>query len=102
MTLDKEQVVAPIEKGTVLGKVELIINVDQKIGEVPLVASESISRNWLLYAWSGVAGFFTSIWFLLGVGLLILLLVGYAILNVVYNRRRRQERLGRVHDRKPR
>ena len=102
VTLDKEQVVAPIEKGTVLGKVELIINVDQKISEVPLVASESISRNWLLYAWSGVAGFFTSIWFLLGVGLLILLLVGYAILNVVSNRRRRQERLGRVHDRKPR
>lgn len=96
VTVYQPSVQAPVEKGTVLGKVELIVNVDQKIGEVPLVASESISRNWLLYAWSRVSDFFTSVWFLLGVALLVLLLVGYIVLNVVYNRRRQKERLGRV------
>ena len=96
ITLYEESVTAPVEKGMVLGKVELIINVDQKIGEVELVASETIGRSWLLYAWSNVADFFTSIWFWLGVALLMLLLVGYVILNIVHNRRRRRQRLQRV------
>ncbi len=96
VTLYEESVTAPVEKGTVLGKVELIINVDQKIGEVELVVGESIGRSWLLYAWSQVSGFFTSIWFLLGILLLILLLVGYIILNIVHNRNRRRQRLQRV------
>ena len=96
ITVNKQKVTAPVEKGTVLGKVELIVNVDQKIGEVPLVASDTINRSWLLYAWSCVSDFFTSVWFLLGVAVLLLLLIGYAILNVVYNRRRQKDRLGRV------
>lgn len=90
---------APLEKGTVLGKVELIVNTDQKIGEVELVAEKTIHRSWLLYAWSQVSGFFTSIWFFIGVGLLVLLIISYAILNVVHNRRRRRDRLQRVKPR---
>lgn len=97
VTLFEERVSAPVEKGTVLGKVELIVNVDQKIGEVNLVAGETINRNWLLFAWSGIVGFFTSPWFWLGMLLLLLLLGGYIVLNIVYNRRRRRERLGRVN-----
>lgn len=100
VTLYKEHVDAPVEKGQVLGKVELIVNVDQKIGEMDLVAYESIDRNWLLYAWSRVGDFFTSVWFLLGIALLILLVVGYAVLNVVHNRRRRRDRLQRVKPRR--
>lgn len=96
VTVYEETIDAPVEKGTVLGKVELIVNVDQKIGEVELVAADSINRNWLLFAFSGVADFFTSGWFWLGMGLLCLLLIGYVILNISYNRRRRRERLGRV------
>ena len=100
VTLDTREVTAPVEKGTVLGKVELIVNVDQKIGEVELVAADTINRSWLLYAWSCVEGFFSSIWFLLGVLALILLIVAYAILNVVHNRRRRRDRLQRVSPRR--
>ena len=79
-----------------MGRVELIVNVDQKIGEVELVASDTISRSWLLYAWSGVANFFTSLWFWLGLGVLLLLIIGYGILNIVHNHRRRRQRLQRV------
>ena len=96
VTLYEREIDAPVEKGRVLGKVELIVNVDQKLGEVDLVAADEIERNWLLYAWSGVQGFFTSIWFWVGIGVLILLIVGYIILNIVYNRRRRRDRLTKV------
>ena len=41
-------------------------------------------------------GFFTSIWFWVGIGVLILLIIGYIILNIVYNRRRRRDRLTKV------
>ena len=95
ITLDAQRVDAPVEKGQVLGKVSLYINVDQKIGEIELVAGDSIERSWLLVAWRHVAGFFTSIWFWLGLVVLILLIVGYVILNIVYNRRRRQQRVQR-------
>ncbi len=96
ITLDAERVDAPVEKGQVLGKVELIINVDQVIGSVDLVAGDTIGRSWLLAAWSRVAWFFGSVWFWLGLGALILLIIGYVILNIVYNRRRRRQRLQRV------
>lgn len=97
LNVDPEKGVdAPIEKGTVLGKITLIVNTDQPIGEVELVAMETIHRSDLLYAWSRVSGFFTSIWFFIGLGVLVLLIIGYAILNVVHNRRRRNGRLQRV------
>ena len=96
ITVYEESVDAPVEKGTVYGKVELIINVDQKIGEVDLVAAESLSRNWVLSAWDEVSGFFTSIWFFLGLGMLVVLLISYIILNIVHNRRRRRQHLQRV------
>lgn len=96
VTVYEQVVQAPIEKGTVLGKVELIVNVDQKIGEVNLVAADSLNRNWLLFALSGISGFFTSPWFWLGILLLVLLIGGYVLLNISYNRRRRRNRLQRV------
>ncbi len=96
VTVHRPTVQAPVTKGDVLGKVELIINVDQKLGEVDLVAADSLKRNWLLYALSGLGGFFTSPWFWLGVGVLVALLAGYIALNISYNRRRRRERLQRV------
>ena len=99
ITLYEQQIDAPVEKGRVLGKVELIVNVDQKLGEVELVAAEAIERNWLLYAWSGIREFFTSVWFWLGVGVLVLLIIGYIILNILYNHRRRRDRLGKVRPR---
>ena len=96
VTVYEEQIDAPVTKGTVLGKADLIINVDQKIGEVDLVAASDLNRSWLLYALSGIGGFFTSPWFWLGFGLLILLIAGYVLLNITYNRRRRRDRLQRV------
>ena len=74
---------------------ELIVNTDQVIGRVDLVAGETVERSQLLWALQGVGGFFTSGWFWLIVGVLVLLIgcyIGYAILH---NRRRRRQRLQR-------
>ncbi|MBQ4613015.1 MAG: D-alanyl-D-alanine carboxypeptidase [Clostridia bacterium] len=96
VTVYEQNIKAPVEKGTVLGKVELIVNVDQKIGEVNLVAADTLNRNWLLFAFSGISGFFTSPWFWVGIVLLLLLIGGYIVLNITYNRRRRRNRLQRI------
>lgn len=86
-----DTVVAPIEKGDVLGRVELYINVDQKIGEVDLVAGETVTRSELLYFWSKAAALWpVGLAILVG---LILLIIGYIILNIVYNHKRRRQRL---------
>ncbi|HIW74820.1 MAG TPA: D-alanyl-D-alanine carboxypeptidase [Firmicutes bacterium] len=95
-TLNVESVDAPVAKGEVYGKVELFINVDQKIGEVNLVASESVERSEILSIWAQVQSFLTSPWFYGGLALLAVLLVGYIILNIVHNRRRRRNRMQRL------
>ena len=96
VTLNEETVDAPVTKGSVYGKVELYINVDQKLGEVNLIASESLDRSQVLAVWAEVQQFLKSPWFIAGVALLVLLLVGYIILNVVHNRRRRRKKMKRV------
>lgn len=60
ITLYKQTVDAPVEKGTVYGKVELYVNLDQKIGEVELVAGESVEQSQILAVWEKVRGFLSS------------------------------------------
>ena len=91
-----ESVKAPIQKGQVIGKVEIIINLDQKIGEVELVASESIEQSKVLAIWDNIQSFLKSPWFYLAIALLVILLVGYIIMNVMHNRKRRRNRMKRV------
>ena len=94
--LTVEEVDAPVEKGTVYGKVSLYINLDQKIGEVDLVAGESIEASQILILWDKVRGFLSSPWFYAGLGLVGALLVAYIILNIVHNRKRKKNNLKRV------
>ena len=84
-----------LEKGQVLGQVELIVNTDQTIGRVDLVAGETVERSSVLWALHQVGGVFTSPWFWLAVGALILLIVLYVAYAIMHNRRRRQQRLTR-------
>ena len=96
VTLYSDSVDAPVAKGQVYGKVELYISVDQKIGEVNLVASESVERSEALAVWSKINQFLTSPWFYAGLVLLVLLLIGYVILNIVHNQKRKRMRMKRV------
>ena len=95
VTLYEESVQAPVEKGQVLGQVELIVNTDQTIGRVDLVAGETIERSSVMWILHKVGGVFTSGWFWLAVGALVLLIVLYVVYAIMHNRRRRQQRLSR-------
>ena len=90
VTLTQNELTAPIEKGTVCGKVELIVNVDEKIGEIDLVAAESMQKNALLAALSGVGSVFTSVWFWLIFCVLLALIIGYVVYAVLDARRHRR------------
>lgn len=83
---------APVEKGQVIGKVILKINVDQVLGEVNLIAGETIGRNQLLAAWANIRTFLSSPWFYIGLILLALLIIGYIILGIFHNKKRRHNR----------
>lgn len=90
--LDVDTVDAPVDKGAVFGKVELYINLDQKIGEVPMVAADSVERSQVLAVWRMVRRIFGSKWLYVTLALLLLLIAGYVLLSVVHNRRRRHRR----------
>lgn len=91
VTVYEKSIVAPIEKGMVYGKVELFVNVDQKIGEVDLVAAQTIAHSELLRVWEGFKGAIGGAlpFVLAAIGLLVLLIIAYIILNIVHNRRRK-------------
>lgn len=92
----KETVDAPIEKGQVLGKVELYIQTDRKIAEANLVAAESIERSQLLAIWAQIHSFLTTPWFYGGLALFAAIIIGYIILNFIHNRKLRRKRMKRV------
>lgn len=94
--LTSKSVNAPVKKGAVYGKIELYINLNEKIGEVNLVANESLDRNDLLFVWSKIESFLSSPWFYVGVGLLAVLLIGYIVLSILHNQQRRRNRMKRV------
>lgn len=89
-TIYQETVDAPITAGTVYGKVELIINVDQKIGEVELVANETVERNGWLAILASVGAVFSSVWLWLAVGAIVLIVGGYVAIVLIGARRHRQ------------
>ncbi len=92
----KDSVDAPVEKGTVYGKVELYINLNEKIGEVELVAAESIEASQVLVVWAKVKAFLTSPWFFGALILLAVLLIGYIVLNIIHNRKRKRRKMKRI------
>lgn len=90
-----DAVEAPVEKGAVYGRAELYINIDQKIGEVDLVAGESLERSEVLAVWRTVRGVLGSPWLYAAIGLLVVLIITYAVISILHNRRRRRVPSGR-------
>lgn len=91
VTVYEKTATAPIEKGTVYGKVELFVNVDQKIGEVDLVAGQTLERSDLMHAWNQVVNTLGAALpiILIAIGVLVVLIVAYILFAINHNRRRR-------------
>ncbi|MBQ7088439.1 MAG: D-alanyl-D-alanine carboxypeptidase [Clostridia bacterium] len=94
VTVYEPEVDAPVEQGTVYGKVELFVNVDQKIGEVELVASQSLERSALQYTWDGILAFLGGAlpYVLILLGVAVLLVILYIVYAINHNRKRRGRR----------
>lgn len=82
---------APVEKGQVLGTVELYLG-EQLLGTAELVAGESAAYNVASSAWEGIRRLLFSGWTLAVVVVLVGLAIGYAVLTVRYNRKRAKKR----------
>lgn len=85
------QVTAPVKKGDVLGRVKLYINMKTCIGEVQLVAGESLSRNGFLTVWNALVAAVTSPWLYVGLGALAVCIGIYVWALVARNRSRRKK-----------
>lgn len=83
---------APVKKGDVFGTAEIWIVGGDKIGEVPMVAADSVSRSTLLAITRGFKRVFTSKWLYIAIGLFCLLAAGYVLLSALQNRKRRKKR----------
>ena len=85
---------APVKKGQVICQIKLKL-ADEQFETVNLVASEDAGRSTILYVWDGVKGFFSSLWFKLIVGFLVVLLAAYFFFMVMYNKKRQKNKVVR-------
>ncbi len=92
VTVNEQVVKAPIEKGTVLGKVELIVNVDEKIGEINLVAAENMKKSGFLAALSAIGTVLGSGWLWGGIAVVVLAFGGYLAYAVFDAKRQRRNK----------
>ena len=90
ITLNQEDLKAPIKKGEVLGKATLFIRENEKIGEVNLVAEESVKRSTLLFVLDLCRRVITSPWLWVTIVLLVVLIGAYIVLSIRYNRKRKR------------
>lgn len=86
---EKQTLVAPVEAGTVLGKMELRFE-GETLAVIDLVAAESVERSEFLYVLDKLKILVASGWFKLAVIVLSVLIVFYIVLFIVLNRRRKK------------
>ncbi|MGI6264706.1 MAG: D-alanyl-D-alanine carboxypeptidase family protein [Acutalibacteraceae bacterium] len=85
-----DTVLAPVEKGQVLGKATFSTPDGQVIARCDLVADRALPRSQWLFVWYGVGRFFGSGWFW-GIFLLLIAAIGgYILLTIHHNRTRRR------------
>ena len=84
--LPEDGISAPVEKGQVIGTMKLILAGEQ-IGEVNLVASESVERSQWLFLLDELKTFFTSAPFWLCFGAFMLALISYIAYMIIRNKK---------------
>lgn len=91
-----EEVMAPIEAGTVYGTVEVIYE-GESYGQVELMSIQSASRSEVLYNVYLLENFFKTDTFKLILVAVILVIILLIIFKIIRSRRKRRERYRRVH-----
>lgn len=88
--LNEEVFTAPIEKGSVLGKAK-VSYAGVELGEIELIAADSVERSFLLASISEIGKFVKTPWFIGGVAVIIALLI-FRKLITDHNRKKRREK----------
>jgi D-alanyl-D-alanine carboxypeptidase (penicillin-binding protein 5/6) len=79
-----DEVTAPVKEGDILGKLELKLE-GKDLASVDLVSAENIERSQSAYLADKIKGVFSQVWFKLGVGLIVVLVVAVVILRTINN-----------------
>ena len=91
-TLDiPESIDAPIKKGDVVGKATLSY-ADEVVATVPLVTAESVERSEVVLTVEQGKAIFTSTWFKILAGLILVLIGIYIVITIVHNKSRKQRK----------
>lgn len=92
---DKESYDAPIKKGDVLGKCD-VIYAGETLGTVDLVASKDVERSFIMYMGRGIKNFFTSVVsslpFLITVAVILVVVIVFIIICIVMNSPKHRKR----------
>jgi D-alanyl-D-alanine carboxypeptidase (penicillin-binding protein 5/6) len=86
---DREGIRAPVKKGDVLGEIRLEYQ-GIHYGTIPLLSDRDVDRDTIESFQTGLGNFFSSKGFIWGVIILFVLIGGYVLLAVAYNRRHRR------------
>src|SRR5699024_11060533 len=84
-----ESIDAPVKKGDVLGTADLMLS-GEKIGQVDLVAGESVNRSQSLYYMKVINDVVGSFWFKAVVIGIVAVVVLYIIISIALNIRRKK------------
>ena len=97
--LKQEEIDAPVEKGAVLVTAEVLYE-GKVIGEVDLIAGESVSPSTILIIGRGIKNFFTSTAFKIIIAVIAVLVLAYIGMIIKLNsrkKRRRRKKSGSKH-----
>ncbi len=78
---------APIKKGDAIGTVELMV-MGEKVGSVKLLADEDAARSEVLYILEVLKAATKTVWFYVGIGTFVAMLLAMIIGSIVVNRRK--------------
>lgn len=86
-----ESIDAPVKKGDKVGSVKLVL-AGEELGEVDLVANETVELSKLLYYYDQAMQLLDSFWVKFAIIFVVLLVVAYIALMVLTNKRHRRSR----------
>lgn len=86
-----ESIDTPIKEGQVVGTATISYN-GEELTKVNLVADNAIEKSDLKYTMAIAQNVITSVWFLVAVGIIILLFIGYVVLVAVVNKKDKERK----------
>lgn len=89
-----DPVSAPVNKGDIVTTATVSYK-DQEFMKINLVAADSVGVSPILYTTDAIRGVLTSPWFLLAVGLIVVLFIVYVSVSSSYSKKKRRDRRGR-------